>query len=66
MENYLKLEQTNQGSFHKAPSLKKAYLTDMLQEMIDLKYDVKPIIINGKWCEIDTQQDLEKAKKLFR
>ena len=66
VENYLKLEQTNQGSFHKAHSLKKAYTTDMLQELIDLEYDVKPIIINGKWCEIDTQQDLERARKLFR
>ena len=66
VENYLKLEQTNQGSFHKAHSLKKAYTTDMLQELIDLEYDVKPIIINGKWCEVDTQQDLERARKLFR
>jgi len=66
VENYLKLQQTHHGPFHKAPSLKKAYLTDMLQELIDLGYDVIPIIINGKWCEIDTQQDLEKARKLFR
>ena len=66
VENYLKLLQTHQGSFHKASSLKKAYLTDMLQELIDLGYEVEPIIVNGKWCEIDTPQDLERAKKLFR
>lgn len=66
VENYLKLQQTHHGPFHKAPSLKKAYLTDMLQELIDLGYNVNPIIINGKWCEIDTPQDLEKARKLFR
>ena len=65
VEQFLKLQKTHQGSFHKAPSLKKAYLTDMLQELIDLGYDIVPIVINGKWCEIDTPQDLEKAKKLF-
>lgn len=60
-----KLEKTHQGSFHKSPSLKKAYLTDLLQELIDLKIDVTPIFINGKWCEVDTPQDLERARKLF-
>ena len=65
VENYQKLLKTHKGPFHKAPSLKKAYLTDMLQELIDSGYHVRPIIINGKWCEIDTQQDLEKARKLF-
>ena len=37
----------------------------MLQELIDLGYEVDPIIVNSKWCEIDTPQDLEKARKLF-
>ena len=23
------------------------------------------VYVSGKWCEIDTPQDLEKAKKLF-
>lgn len=66
VENFLRLKKTHQGPFHRAPSLKKAYLTDMLQELIDLRYEITPIIINGRWCEIDTPQDLEKAKKLFR
>ena len=48
VENYLKLLQAHQGPFHKAPSLKNAYLTDMLQELIDLGYEVDPIIVNGK------------------
>ena len=65
VENYLKLLHTHQGSFHKSASLKKAYLTDMIQELIDLGYDVYPIIVSGEWCEIDTQQDLERARKLF-
>ena len=65
LENYCKLQQIHSGPFHKAPSLEKAYLTDMLQELIDLGYDLKPIIIDGRWCEIDTPQDLENARKLF-
>ena len=65
VENYCKLQQMHRGPFHQAPSLEKAYLTDMLQELIDLGYDLKPIIIDGKWCEIDTPQDLENARELF-
>ena len=65
VENYCKLQQIHRGPFHKAPSLEKAYLTDMLQELIDLGYDLKPIIIDGRWCEIDTPQDLENARELF-
>jgi len=37
----------------------------MIQELIDLGYSVYPIIVSGKWCEIDTPQDLERARKLF-
>jgi choline kinase len=35
----------------------------MLQELIDSGFLVEPIIINGKWCEIDTPQDLQLARK---
>jgi choline kinase len=38
---------------------------DFLQEIIDHGIEIEPIIINGKWCEIDTLEDLELAKKLF-
>ena len=65
VENYCKLQQMHRGPFHQAPSLEKAYLTDMLQELVDLGYDLKPIIIDGRWCEIDTPQDLENARELF-
>lgn len=65
VETFLKIQKIHKGPFHKAPSLKKAYLTDMLQELIDLGIEVTPIVISGKWCEIDTPQDLEKARQLF-
>ncbi len=59
------LERNHQGKFHSAPSFQKAYLTDMLQELIEKKIEIIPIIISGKWFEIDTLQDLENARKVF-
>jgi len=64
-KKYFELEKTHVGKFQNAPSFKKAYLTDMLQELIDNKQKISPIIIKGNWCEIDTPRDLEKAKTLF-
>ena len=37
----------------------------MLQELINLQYLINPVIVNGKWCEIDTLQDLQRAKRIF-
>ena len=65
VKTFEKLEKTHKGKFHEMPSLKKAVLTDMLQELIDSKIIISPIIISGKWSEIDTLQDLEIAKKKF-
>lgn len=66
VKKFLELERTHAGPFHDAPSLQKAYLTDIIQELVDSKIDVKPIIVSGKWCEIDTRQDLERARKMFK
>ena len=49
--------------FHRAVSLKKAYMTDMLQELIDSGFQVKSVDIKGGWMEIDTPQDLAKVPK---
>ena len=65
-EKFEELERTHEGTFHDAPSLKKAYLTDMIQELIHNNERVYPIIIKGKWCEIDTSQDLERVQKIFK
>ena len=51
------------NSFHSATSISKAYLTDMIQELIECKVKVTPIFISGKWCEIDTLEDLKNAEK---
>ena len=65
LEKYSELKMSHKGKFHNALSLEKAYLTDMLQELIDSGIRISPIYISGKWCEIDTPQDLDIARKLF-
>jgi len=51
--------------FHNAASLDKAYMTDMIQELVDIGSPVKSVDIAGGWMEIDTPQDLERAQTLF-
>ena len=65
VKQYEELIKTHVGTFQQAPSVSNAYLTDMIQELVDYKIDVEPVIISGKWCEIDTNQDLERAQKMF-
>jgi len=55
VKKFQELEKTHNGPFHNASSLQKAYLTDMIQELIDSKIRIEPIFISGKWCEIDTE-----------
>ena len=66
VKKYEEIFEKNQGKFHKASSILKSYLTDMLQELIDCKIKIEPIFISGKWCEIDTMQDLKNAEKKFQ
>jgi phosphoenolpyruvate phosphomutase len=51
--------------FQSSPSLEKAYLNDMLQELIDTGNQVNAVDINDGWIEIDTPQDLAKARERF-
>ncbi|ABX12055.1 NTP transferase domain-containing protein [Nitrosopumilus maritimus] len=60
------LQKNHTGKFHNAVSLEKGYLTDMIQELINNSIQVSPIFISGKWCEIDTKQDLNRAEELFK
>lgn len=39
-------------------SLEKAYMTDLLQAMIDLNYRIDSVLVNGGWVEVDTVSDL--------
>jgi choline kinase len=65
LDKYSELEISHQGKFHNASSLEKALISDMIQELIDSEINIEPIYVSGKWCEIDTPQDLEIARKMF-
>ncbi len=47
--------------FQAAAQLERAYLTDMLQELIDRGHEVRAVTIRGGWREIDTIEDFRKA-----
>ena len=53
------------GSEAEAFNIKQSAIPDMIQELIDSEINVEPIYVSGKWCEIDTPQDLEIARKIF-
>ena len=65
VKKYEELVNSNNGSFHESSSILKAYVTDMIQELIDSNIKIKPILVSGQWCEIDTMQDLKNAEKIF-
>ncbi|NWK05491.1 NTP transferase domain-containing protein [Marine Group I thaumarchaeote] len=58
-----RLNSSHQGEFHNAPSLQKAYLTDMIDELIQVNEVVNPIFVDGVWFEIDTIEDLENIRE---
>ena len=65
LKRYDEIRNDKCGQFYDTKSLTKAYLTDMIQELIESKIEVKPILISGKWCEIDTIEDLKRAENMF-
>jgi len=62
---YNKLINSHIGKFHESTSILDAYFTDMLQELIDNNVKIFSIPVEGKWCEIDTIEDLKRAEKIF-
>jgi phosphoenolpyruvate phosphomutase len=66
LKRFSELKQSHAGTFHNSPSLKQSILPDMIQELIDLGINVEPVMISEKWCEVDTLQDLDFAKKFFK
>jgi NDP-sugar pyrophosphorylase family protein len=51
------LEQT----ISKSKIFQKAYLTDFIQELVDIGIKVHCVIIESGWKEIDTVEDYKKA-----
>jgi choline kinase len=50
--------------FQRALAYRNAYLTDLWQELIDGGIRLDPVLIEGSWREIDTGQDLDRARHL--
>jgi len=48
-------------SFQRAEIFQKAYLTDLIQELVDIGIKVHCVIIESGWKEIDTVEDYKKA-----
>lgn len=46
-------------------SFKQAYMTDMLQAIINSGYKIWPVHIKNGWLEFDTEEDYEKVMKWF-
>ena len=59
-------EKYDGNPFQHAKTFQEAYLTDMIQEMIQHKIPVHAALIQGNWVEIDTVEDYEYAKRLFK
>jgi phosphoenolpyruvate phosphomutase len=58
---YKSVAQNSAAPFHEAPSLTKASLTDMLQELVDRGHDVSCLTIYKGWMEVDTFEDYQQA-----
>ena len=52
--------------FQRAKIFQKAYLTDLIQELVDIGIKVHCVIIERGWKEIDTVEDYQKALKEFQ
>jgi choline kinase len=48
--------------YGRAPRFEVAYLTDLLNDLIDGGEVMRPAFIDGGWREIDTVEDLERAR----
>lgn len=44
----------------------KAFMTDLLQELVLRGVPVAPVTIRGGWCEVDSLRDFEIAEKIVR
>jgi choline kinase/DNA-binding XRE family transcriptional regulator len=52
--------------FQRAKIFQKAYLTDMIQELVDIGIKVHCVIIERGWKEIDTVEDYKKSLIAFK
>ena len=60
------LAEQNGGPFRGAPSLKKAYLIHMLQELLDHGVEIAGVETAGEYFEVDTTEDYHLANEVWR
>ena len=48
-----------------SPTLRRAYVTDLFNDLLDDGVEINVAYIDGGWREIDTVQDLHRAEELF-
>ena len=66
LKDVIEKTKNSKGKFHDSDSFTMGKIPDIIQEIIDLEFVVKPILVDGKWFEVDTILDLEKAKTIFQ
>ena len=66
LKDVIEKTKNYKGKFHDSDSFTMGKIPDIIQEIIDLEFVVKPILVDGKWFEVDTILDLEKAKTIFQ
>ena len=59
---HLRHEELAGKPYGTAPRFEVAYVTDLLNDLIDTGSVMHPAFIDGGWREIDTVEDLERAK----
>ncbi len=65
-QHYLSAKKTFSGkSFQNSPLFHQAYLTDLLQEMVDQGVSIYCQNVGNRWREIDTVEDFKKCSQLF-
>lgn len=66
-EHYRRAKLLHSGKpFQLAKEFRKAYLTDLLQDMADLGVPIHCEIIGSKWKEIDTVEDFRRAQQSLK
>jgi choline kinase len=59
-------ERSTGKPYHEASAFEKAYITDIIQELVDIGIAVNCVSVSGGCIEIDTIQDYECAKRTLR
>ena len=66
-EHYHRCRQLYSGKpFREAKLFEKAYLIQLLQEVIEHGVRMTPVETQGGYMEIDTQQDYDLARQYWR